>query len=232
MFKPLTIALVVSSLLTASAFAQTQEEKINDIVEMLNSNPQVIDGLHESLGMYIKQKQQFDQLLENSDKYINDPSHSYMGAENGELTLINVTDYSCPYCKKLDQVLEQLVEEYPQIKVVNLYVPLKEGRDSLNSAAYALNVWQNDREKYEQVNDLLVAKPGAHNAASLMKIAQKTGTTEYLETTEEIKKQLENNYTMFNQLGLRGTPAVIMGDQIIPGYVPYERLEEVVSEAL
>jgi len=232
MFKPLTIALVVSSLFTASAFAQTQEEKINDIVEMLNSNPQVVDGLHESLGMYIKQKQQFDQLLENSDKYINDPSHSYMGAENGELTLINVTDYSCPYCKKLDQVLEQLVAEYPQIKVVNLYVPLKEGRDSLNSAAYALNVWQNDREKYEQVNDLLVAKPGAHNAASLMKIAQKTGTTEYLETTEEIKKQLETNYTLFIQLGLRGTPAVIMGDQIIPGYVPYERLEEVVSEAL
>ncbi|MDN3684911.1 hypothetical protein QW180_20365 [Vibrio sinaloensis] len=43
--------------------------------------------------------------------------------------------------------LAKLVEAFPQIKVVNLYVPLKEGNTDLNSAAYALNVWQNDREK-------------------------------------------------------------------------------------
>ena len=232
MFKKMTIALAMSALISMPVLAASQQEKIAEIVQMLESNPKVVDGLHESLGMYIKQQQQFTQLLENSDKYINDPSHSFMGAENGEMTIINVTDYSCPFCKKLDVELAKLTKDYPQIKVVNLYVPLKEGSDSLNSAAYALNVWQQDREKYQQVHDLLVAKPGAHNAGSLMKIAQKTGTTEYLNMSDEVKTQLENNYAMFTGLGLRGTPALIMNEQVIPGYVPYEQLEKVVKEQL
>lgn len=232
MFKKMTIALAMSALISMPVLAASQQEKIAEIVQMLESNPQVVDGLHESLGMYIKQQQQFTQLLENSDKYINDPSHSFMGAENGEMTIINVTDYSCPFCKKLDVELDKLTKDYPQIKVVNLYVPLKEGSDSLNSAAYALNVWQQDREKYQQVHDLLVAKPGAHNAGSLMKIAQKTGTTKYLNMSDEVKTQLENNYAMFTGLGLRGTPALIMNEQVIPGYVPYEQLEKVVKQQL
>lgn len=232
MLKQLTLALAISSLISLPAFAAPQDKKIAEIVEMLEGNPQVVDALHESLGMYIKQQQQFSQLLESSGKYLNDPSHTYMGAENGEFTLINVTDFSCPYCKKLDAELEKLVSNYPQIKVINLYVPLKEGTDSLSSAAYALNVWKNDREKFEQVNQLLVAKPGVHNMTSLMKIAQKTGTTDQLNVSDDVKKQLENNYTMFNALGLRGTPALIYGEQVIPGYLPYQQLEERLKEEL
>ncbi len=232
MFNKLTLALATSVLFTAPALAAPQDQKIAEIVEMLEANPQVVDGLHESLGMYIKQQQQFTHLLESSQNYLNDPNHSFMGAENGEFTIINVTDYSCPFCKKLDVELDKLVKDYPQIKVVNLYVPLKEGSSSVNSAAYALNVWQKDRDKYQQVHDLLVSKPGTHNAASLMKIAQKTGTTEYLNVSDEVKAQLENNYAMFTGLGLRGTPALIMGEQVIPGYVPYQQLEEVVKEQL
>lgn len=232
MFKKLTVALVMGAVLSAPAFATTQEEKISQIVEMLEENPQVVDGLHESLGLYIKQQQQFTQLLESSKRYLNDGNHTYMGAENGELTLINVTDYSCPFCKKLDGELEKLVANYPQIKVVNVYVPLKEGSDSVNSAAFALNVWKNDREKYQEVHDLLVAKPGTHNMSSLMKIAKKTGTSAYLNTNDSVTSQLENNYGLFTGLGLRGTPALIIGEQVIPGYVPYEQLEQVIEEAL
>ncbi|RTZ18367.1 DsbA family protein [Vibrio aquaticus] len=232
MLKKLTVALVMGAVLSAPAFAITQEEKISQIVSMLEENPQVVDGLHESLGLYIKQQQQFTQLLESSKRYLNDGNHTYMGAENGELTLINVTDYSCPFCKKLDGELEKLVANYPQIKVVNVYVPLKEGSDSVNSAAFALNVWKNDREKYQEVHDLLVAKPGTHNMSSLMKIAKKTGTSAYLNTNDSVRSQLENNYGLFTGLGLRGTPALIIGEQVIPGYVPYEQLEQVIEEAL
>lgn len=232
MFNKLTIALASCVLFAAPSFANAQQQKIDEIVEMLQANPQVVDGLHQSLGLYVKQQQQMTQLLESSKSYLNDPRHTFMGAENSEITLYNVTDYSCPFCKKLDLELAKLVEEYPQIKVVNLYVPLKEGTSSVNSAAYALNVWNNARDKYQQVHELLVAKPGTHSAVSLMKIAQKTGTTEQLNVSDEVKSQLENNYAMFTGLGLRGTPALIMGEQIIPGYVPYQQLEQALKEQL
>ena len=64
MIKKLTIALAMGVMaLSPLAQAQNQDEKINEIVEMLKANPSVVDGLHESLGMYVKQQQQFDQLL-------------------------------------------------------------------------------------------------------------------------------------------------------------------------
>nr|WP_284676646.1 DsbA family protein [Vibrio sinus] len=214
------------------AYAQNQDDKINEIVEMLKANPSVVDGLYESLAIYVKQQQQFDQLLSSSQAYINDPKHTSMGSADAEVTLVNVTDYSCPYCKKLDLELQKLVKAYPQIKVVNLYVPLKEGISVTNSAGYALNVWQQARAKYPQVHQLLVAKPGTHNSASLAKIAKKTGTEQYLNNPADIEKQLENNFALFNGFGLRGTPALIVGKDVIPGYVPYDKLEEIVEKHL
>ena len=105
--------------------------------------------------------------------------------------------------------LVKVGEEYPQIKVLNLNVSFKEQyeKNGYNSASYALNVWQNQRDKYEQVHELLVKKPGAHDARSLKQIAQKTGTEAQLVDDKETKALLDKNYQYFTQLGLRGTPA-------------------------
>jgi protein-disulfide isomerase len=231
MYKTITTILaLIATLIAPTVWATEQNEKIEEIVSMLKENPQVIDGLHESLAVYVKQQQQFNVLLENSQKYMASPDHSFMGNEQGDMTIINVTDYSCPFCKRLDMELAKLVKAYPNIKVVNLYTPLKEGHDAINSAAYALNVWQNDRDKYQQVHELLVAKPGAHNLASLTKVAQKTGTAQYLTMSDDVRQQLENNYQLFTGLGLRGTPALLIDGQVIPGYLPYDQLEQVVKE--
>ncbi len=38
------------------------------------------------------------------------------------------------------------------------------------------------------------------------------------------------NYKTFVALGLRGTPAMFIGDELIPGYVPYDKLEQVIKK--
>jgi len=43
---------------------------------------------------------------------------------------------------------------------------------------------------------------------------------------------LDKNYEYFTRLGLRGTPAIIINDQVIPGYVPFEELEKVIDQEL
>lgn len=139
-----------------------------------------------------------------------------------------------PFCKRLEGELVKVGKEYPQIKVLNLNVSFKEQyeKNGYNSASYALNVWQNQRDKYEQVHALLVKKPGAHDARSLKQIAKKTGTEAQLVDDKETKALLDKNYQYFTQLGLRGTPALIINDQIIPGYVPFDELEKVIDQEL
>lgn len=118
------------------------------------------------------------------------------------------------------------------IRVVNIYVPLKQ-QDvkglGTSSAEFALNVWQQNRDAYEQVHQLLVKRPQMHDKTSLSRIAKHTGTEGSLTRQDETRAMIDKNYQMFSELGLRGTPAMIMGTEIIPGYMPIEQLRPIVK---
>ncbi|PFG58563.1 protein-disulfide isomerase [Vibrio sp. ES.051] len=229
----LTVALTVVPMFSFAA-ETTSAKKLEEINQLLKENPQILDALHQNLQEYIAYQQSFGDTLVEVHNYLNDGKHSSFGAENPELTIINVTDYSCPFCKRLEGELVKVEKKYPQIKVLNLYVPFKETyeKNGYNSASYALNVWQNQREKYDQVHDLLIKKPSAHDALSLQKIAKKTNTEALLVDDKDTKALLDKNYEYFTRLGLRGTPALIINDQVIPGYVPFEELEKVLDQEL
>ena len=69
------------------------------------------------------------------------------------------------------------------------------------------------------------------DARSLEKIAQKTDTESLLAGKERTGEAVADNYRAFMELGLRGTPAMIIGDQVAPGYLPYPQLEAMVKAA-
>lgn len=221
-------------LFSPAVLADNTDDQIEEIVSILKSHPEIVGTLHESLNGYVVQQKQFKKALVELDSYITSSVHPVMGNDEPELTIVNVTDYNCPYCKKLEPELEKLVSNYPQVKVVNFFTPLKElmqGTDS-NTAAYALKVWQDQPEKYKEVHDLLVANRTMHNEDTLKAVAEKTQTVKQLEQSGSMMDVVDKNYRLFTELGLRGTPAMIMGDQVVPGYLPYEKLEQIVQQQL
>ncbi|MFT5560114.1 MAG: protein-disulfide isomerase, partial [Sphingobacteriales bacterium] len=67
---------------------------------------------------------------------------------------------------------------------------------------------------------------------SIMTIAEMTSTESAL-AVNEIKQQLVvKNERVFGQLGLRGTPSLIIGDQIIPGFIPQAQLDKLIQTQL
>ena len=217
----------------AATLPQATEQKINDITQMLHDNPQVVDNLHESLQRYIQQTSQLETVIQQNENYLyHNPNHPSYGAKNPDLTIVFFTDYSCPWCKKLDPVLHQLVEKYPQLKVVDILIPLKEMNKEVNSATFALNIWQHKPEAFAQTSQLLIKKPGSHDARSLLQVAKKTDTVALLDEQDDIQKQVNKNYQLFAQLGLQGTPALLIDGEIIPGYLPIEKLEPIIKAKL
>ncbi|WP_019614821.1 DsbA family protein [Psychromonas ossibalaenae] len=215
---------------------QTNQQKIAAITELLQQNPQMIDDFLNSLNYYIEQDQKTEKtLLKHQDWLQNNASQSSFGATAPEITLINFSDYNCPYCKRLDPVLTALSKEIPQLKVVNVFVPLRQKNppgSETNSAEFALNVWKNAPQSYQQVHDSLMQKSGLHTAASLQKVAQLSATESLLNTDGASRSILQKNYQVFSELGLQGTPAMIINNQIIPGYMPLEKLQPIVEQAL
>lgn len=229
--KTKLLTVLVSATIATPVLADKNTDQIADIVRILNENPSVVETLHESLEGYVEYQAHFQGVLEREHDYMyNNDTHSWFGAEDPEMTIVNFTDYSCPFCKQLDPVLEELVEKYPEIKVINIYVPLKEMSNGYNSAGFALNVWDNNPEKYEEVHDILVKKPGIHDERSLDRIAEKMGLEEQLKPNPIKSAILSKNYQLFMDLGIRGTPGMLVGDEIIPGYMPMEKLEPIMLE--
>lgn len=239
-FIGLSLSLSLSLGLVSAASAQqqnAQEQQLQEIRGLLEQHPEIIPSVLESLKSYIDNKATARERSKEHGKWLleNDDTHPWFGNKNAKLNVVVFTDYDCPYCKRLEPHLQKLVANYEQIKVINIVVPLRQQNvagGALNPGAYALNVWQNQPKQFADVHELLYAKNGLHTQKSLEQIAARTGTRSQLVSANATPTIIQRNYKAFTDFQLRGTPALIIGGRIIPGYVEYADLAKVVDEAL
>lgn len=229
-------SMLFSGFVSAENISATQQKQLTEITSLLEQNPEIIEGLHQNLNLYVENQGSISKTLKQSYDYLyNNPMHSYFGSEEPKLTVINFTDYNCPYCKRLESGLIEMIKKYPDLRVINISLSFQQqmipGLDT-NTAWYALNVWENDRANFAEVHRLLMAKPSRHDKKSILKIAELTGTEAALVPNDMKKQLVEKNGKVFSQLGLRGTPSLIIGDDIIPGFIPQEELDKLIKAQL
>lgn len=175
-----------------------------------------------------EQQKQLEVLIEQA--LFNDPASPSFGAKKPVLTLVNFTDYNCPYCKQLDPMLEKIVQKYPQVAVIVKPLPFK-GESSVLSARTVLTTWRQHPDQFLALHEKLMQKKGYHDAASIAAAVEKSGATP-VTPDEKSMETLSTNLQLARIVGVQGTPATIIGDEMIPGAVPWETLEEVVKEKL
>lgn len=228
--------LMLSTLSPAAALNQEQQKQLQQLDTLLQDNPDLIGDLLMSVERFLFEEQAREQLLLKHQQWLYDNrQHPDFGASNPDLTVLVFTDYNCPYCKRLEPELQRLIKGYPNIKVVNIIVPLRQqvvaGLDT-NASGFALSVWQQAPDLFPQVHDYLMEKNGMHDKASLQKIAELTDTVKWLKRHSKSEIIQQKNQQVFLELGLRGTPAILIEDITIPGYVPYTTLEKAVQQVL
>lgn len=238
MKKHLISTLILGSLMSTTAFAELsteQTQQLEEINQFLKENPSTISGLHTSLEQYVAGQEQSKKAQAGSHDWLyNNDAHPITGNPDGKSVIVNFTDYNCPYCKRLEKGLVQLASENSDIKVINVYLSFKQqqvaGLDT-NAALYAMKVWKDNPEAFPEVDRLLMAKSGIHSKSSLEAVAKKTETEAELKTTQEQNRILTTNHQTFSALGLTGTPTMMMNGNVLPGYVPYDRLKDIVDDA-
>lgn len=218
----------------APALTPAQEARVQELVqETLLKHPEILAAVAEKLDQQsaeASQQQMKSVIAQNSDFLYRDPNSPRIGAAKPRLTLVVFTDYNCPYCKKFDPYLEKIVAKYPDVAVVFKFLPYR-SESSVTSARDALTVWRAHPEQFMKFNDLLMAKKGYHDDASIAQAKQKAGVVVNepdSESFETVKKSL----ALAQQLGIQGTPATLIGDEMLSGWVPYEQFDAMVSDAL
>ncbi|EDW3168109.1 thioredoxin domain-containing protein, partial [Salmonella enterica] len=120
------------------------------------------------------QEKQIENLIHAA--LFNDPASPRIGAKHPKLTLVNFTDYNCPYCKQLDPMLEKIVQKYPDVAVIIKPLPFK-GESSVLAARIALTTWREHPQQFLALHEKLMQKRGYHTDDSIKQAQQKAGAT-------------------------------------------------------
>ncbi|WP_159865167.1 MULTISPECIES: DsbA family protein [unclassified Raoultella] len=160
----------------------------------------------------------------------NDSLSPRMGAKEPKLTIVSFTDYNCPYCKQFDPMLEKIVHDNPDVLLIVKLLPFK-GQSSVNAAKAALSTWQQQPDKFWALHQRLMAKKGYHDDASVRAAQQKTAT-DGVKIDEKTMESLKMNLILSQVLNIQGTPATIIGDEMVAGAIPEADLEGLVKEQL
>jgi protein-disulfide isomerase len=172
-------------------------------------------------------------LKEVRQTLINSP-HSYVaGNLSGDITLVEFFDYNCGYCKQSLVDLRNLMKADPKLRVVLKDFPVL-GPDSVEASRVALAAKEQLKgDKLFEYHAKLMETRGRVNGERAMALAKEMGLDlaklqKDLESPN-VRNALQENVGLGDKLGLSGTPAFIVGDEVIPGAVGVEPLRKLVA---
>jgi protein-disulfide isomerase len=237
----LAVAVVGGVGWCASALAaQTPEgpsrQVIEEIIrEYIQSHPEIIEDALRTLQVRRREAEQQrarDAVQANRDKLLGDASSPAGGNPQGDVTVVEFFDYRCGYCKRVAPTVKKLLEDDPNVRVVYKDFPII-GPDSALAARAALAAQV--QGKYVVLHEALMAADGPFTMPAILELAQKAGLdTARLQAdmeTPEIRASLERNHTLAQALGIQGTPAFVIGAELVPGAVDLNTLKAFVSRA-
>jgi protein-disulfide isomerase len=237
-----SVCLSAAVVLVAAAPASRAEEaadlsveQVEKIVrEYLLREPEIVYRALEELQRRqatAEAERQQAAISDNQRELLNDPASPVGGNPDGEVTLVEFFDYRCAYCRRVVSSMRALLDEDSDLRVVFKELPVL-GPDSERAARAALA--SRRQNGYVPFHFALMAAddlslPGIRAAAEA--VGLDADRLEADMAAPEVNAAIQANYALANELGIEGTPAFVIGTQLIPGAVDKARLEELIREA-
>ncbi len=156
-----------------------------------------------------------------------------VGNINAKYTIVEFFDYRCSYCSKQAKDYQTLLTENSDVKIIYVEWPIF-GEISNTASNIAILVWNEFPDRYFEVHNefmKLGSRMKRDNIISMLDSLGLNGMSLYEAGLNEIHKPtIENNFKLAKSLGLRGTPASIVNDNIYPGYINYDTLKNLTSD--
>jgi protein-disulfide isomerase len=233
------VCLIAVVTLGASVSAQADEprlpaDQVEQIVrDYLLREPEIVyEALQELQRRQaeVAQARQRAAIAENQAELLEAPHTPVGGNPDGDVTLVEFFDYRCAYCRRVVLSMQALLDEDRDLRMVFKELPVL-GPDSVRAARAALASRQ--QNGYVPFHFALMTADDL-SLAGIRAVADSVGLDpDRLErdmASAEVSAAIDANYRLANELGIEGTPAFVIGDQLIPGAVDKARLEQLIRE--
>jgi protein-disulfide isomerase len=165
---------------------------------------------------------------------LRDPEIPVAGNANGDITIVEYFDYQCPYCRKVDPDLRQLVHDDGKIRLVQKDWPVL-GEVSVIAARLALACKYQD--KYLQAHEALIGVNSKLTEPRIRELLAGAGidvdraTADLATNAKAIDAILARNNDQATAFGFNGTPSFIVGKFRVPGVLTVAQFQLAIADA-
>ena len=157
------------------------------------------------------------------------------GPEDAPIVVVEFSDYQCPYCKRAEVTVNQVLAEYgDKIRLVFRDYPLA-FHDRAVPAAVAARC-AGEQDKYWEYHDNLIEINGNLSDEDLRKRAQDTQLEMEAFTacydSNEVEPVVQASMKDASALGVTGTPTFFINGRMLVGAKPFEEFKAVIDEEL
>ncbi len=224
------------------AYYEANKERINQPLLQISSKiydylkAQNYNTAREALVEKLKQSHGVTVLLQPLRSSVDTDGRPSTGPVEAPVTLVEFSDFQCPYCARLYQTLHQIVKQYgTRVRLVYRNFPLSQLHPFAEKAAEA-GLCASDQGQFWQMHDLIFQTQSQLKDEDLKaKAAQLKLDVEAFNSclasgknADKVKQDLYAGY----KLGVTGTPALFINGRFVNGAVPFEDIAKNIDEEL
>ena len=195
----------------------------------IDNNPKaILDSVQryaekEQAEMQRKQQEKMEVNVKKNIDKIRDEKNTGVANPKGKKIIVEFFDYNCGYCKRGSKAVENIARKDPDVKVIFRDFPIF-GGVSVEAAKYSIAVAMTTPSKYLDFHSALMNSEATsidniENALKEAKISVERIRRTLKTRATDIEKRLNDNRQLGNEIGIGGTPAFLIGEEFVPGYI-------------
>jgi protein-disulfide isomerase len=165
---------------------------------------------------------------------LRDPDIPVAGNVDGDITIVEYFDYQCPYCRKIEPELRQVVQDDGKVRLVLKDWPIL-GEVSVIAARMALA--SKFQGKYLVAHEALIGVNSKLTEPRIPDLLAGAGidvdrlNRDLVTNAKTIDAILARNRDQAMAFGFKGTPSFIVGKFRVPGILTMAQFDQVIADA-
>lgn len=167
------------------------------------------------------------------------------GPQDAPITVIEFSDFQCPYCARAHETMQQVLERYPQdVRLIYMHYPLPNHEWARPAAIASVCAAKQSDEVFWQLHDAYFEHRASLDASNVLArsreflagtgidlaqwstCAEDTTSDAYASAAETVDQQFEAG----NVFGVTGTPGFFINGHLVSGAQPLTEFERVIEQ--
>ena len=160
-----------------------------------------------------------------------------MGPKNAPVTIVEWSDFQCPFCSRVEPTLKQILSEYKgKVRIVWKNQPLSFHPNAMPAAEAAMAAYEQGNDKFWAMHDKLFASQNQLSPRLYEQTARELGLDmgRWSKSVESHAAQgaISADMSAGNALGANGTPTFFINGRKLVGALPFDSFKQVIDAEL